>query len=317
MKLAFLYLIPRPARRAAALAACAAAALLPAGCGPTAGPVVPARADRPEAPPEGMVHIPGGTFRMGTDSGPYPYEGPIHSVTVRPFYLDVTEVTNRQFARFVSDTGYVTVAEKWKWSGVFHPKTGKWEATEGADWRHPEGTGSSIEGKDDYPVVQVCWDDAAAYCRWAGKRLPTEAEWEFAARGGLEGKKYAWGDTREPGGKLMANFWQGSFPARDAGRDGFRGIAPVKQFPPNGYGLYDVSANVWEWVADRFSPDYYARSPETDPRGPADGEERVIRSGSFLCADNWCTGYRVAARNKNTPDSATNHMGFRCARDVR
>jgi formylglycine-generating enzyme len=290
-----------------ALALPAPGLLLP-GCGP--------RADAPPAPPEGMALIPGGTFVMGADDSPFRYERPAHPVTLRPFYLDAFEVTNRQFAAFVKDTGYVTAAEKWGWSGVFDPKSGEWSAVDGAQWRHPEGPGSSIDGKDDYPVVQVCWDDAQAYCRWAGKRLPTEAEWELAARGGLEGKQYAWGDELRPGGKLLANYWQGPFPSKDRAEDGYAGIAPVGRFPANGYGLHDMAGNVWEWVEDRFSDTYYARSPKNDPRGPGSGGERVIRGGSFLCAENFCTGYRAAARNKNTPDSATNHMGFRCAQDA-
>jgi formylglycine-generating enzyme len=296
------------------LAAAGLAHCLP-GCGGDSG-AAPTDAAAALTPLEGMVYVPGGVYRMGTDDSPFPYETPAHMVTVRPVFMDAHEVTNRRFREFVRATGYKTVAERWGWSGVFDPKTSEWSAVGGADWQHPLGAGDSIAGKDDYPVVQVCWDDAQAYCRWAGKRLPTEAEWEFAARGGLEGKKYAWGDERAPGGKLLANYWQGPFPAEDRAEDGYRGLAPVGQFPPNGYGLYDMAANAWEWVEDRFSPDYYARSPKTDPRGPGTGGERVIRGGSFLCAENFCTGYRAAARNKNTPDSATNHMGFRCAQDA-
>ncbi len=265
--------------------------------------------------PAEMVRIPGGTFRMGTDRG-LPYEAPAHPVTVRPFYLDVHEVTNAQFRRFVEVTGYRTVAERWGWSGVFSFRTHGWEKRDGADWRHPEGAGSEIRGKDRYPVVQVAWEDAVAYARWAGKRLPTEAEWERAARGGLEGKTYVWGDDLTPGGKYQANFWQGPFPKRDEGGDGYRGLAPVCRFPPNGYGLYDMAGNAWEWVADWFNPAYYRVSPTDSPTGPDAGTERVIRGGSFLCAECYCRGYRVAARNKTTPDSATNHMGFRCARDL-
>ena len=266
--------------------------------------------------PAGMVRIPGGTFKMGV-AGSFAYEGPVHSVTVKPFFLDKHEVTNAQFAAFVKATGYRTVAEKEGWSGVFDPKQKKWVAVDGADWRHPTGPKSSIKGRDNYPVLQVCWYDAIAYAKWAGKRLPTEAEWEFASRGGLEGKPYAWGTELNPKGRYVANYWQGTFPEKDLGKDGFAGVAPVGKFPPNGYGLLDMTGNVWEWVADRFAPDYYARSPKVDPKGPKEGNENVIRGGSFLCATNFCSGFRVAARNKNTPDSATNNTGFRCAMDVR
>lgn len=281
-----------------------------------------------------MVRIPGGTFVMGTDHTPWPFEGPAHPVTVDPFFIDAYEVTNAQFAQFVKATGYQTVAERWKWSAVFDMKTDTWSRADGADWRHPTGPKSSIAGRDSYPVVQVCYDDAQAFARWAEKRLPTEAEWEFAARGGLARKKYPWGDDLQPNGKPMANFWQGRFlipgsslapgeaPPKDRGEDGYRGVAPVGKFPPNGYGLYDMAGNVWEWVADRFSRTYYSEGPRHNPKGPGqvtpapgdEAEEFVIRGGSFLCAESYCQGYRAAARNKNTRDSATNHMGFRCAR---
>jgi len=263
-----------------------------------------------------MVLIPGGSFHMGTDDG-FDYEGPMHYVTVKPFYLDRTEVTNRQFREFIRATGFKTEAEKQGWSGVFDFKSGKWEPVQGADWRHPEGPKSSIAGKDDYPVVQVSWDDAVAYAKWAGKRLPTEAEWEYAARGGRAGLLYDWGEELTPGGKHMANYWQGPFPVKDEGLDGYRGIAPVAQFPPNAYGLYDMAANVWEWVHDKFAPDYYRRSPAENPQGPDDETvEHVIRGGSFLCAENFCRGYRAAARNKTDRDSGANHQGFRCAQDL-
>lgn len=289
---------------------CLAGAPLLSGCGPqpTAAP----------APPEGMVHIPGGMFRMGTDQGAFAYEGPVHEVRVSPFSMDRHEVTNGEFARFVAATGFKTEAEKQGWSGIFDGKSGEWQAQEGADWRHPEGPGSSIAGKDAYPVVQVSHDDAAAYARWAGKRLPTEAEWEFATRGGKPGARYNWGDELSPGGKFMANYWQGPFPRADEGTDGYRGIAPVGKFPPNGYGLYDMAGNVWEWVQDRFDPDYYRQSPAENPPGPEiETEEYVIRGGSFLCAENFCQGYRAAARNKTTRDSGAPHQGFRCVKDVR
>jgi sulfatase modifying factor 1 len=272
-----------------------------------------------------MVRVPGGTFTMGTDAG-MPFEGPAHRVTVGPFYLDRHEVTNSQFAAFVGATGYRSDAEKIGNAVVFVPtaeeqKPGKpppwWKLKAGADWRHPRGPGSSIQGKESYPVVQVSHADAEAYARWAGKRLPTEAEWEFAARGGLEGRAYAWGDDLEPGGTYRANYWQGTFPLADAGRDRFRDLAPVGAYPPNGYGLYDMAGNVWEWVADPFDAAYYQRSPAVDPPGP-DGpnadNEYVIRGGSYLCASNYCAGYRVAARQMDAGDSATNNTGFRCAR---
>jgi len=261
------------------------------------------------------VLIPGGTFAMGTNQG-YAFEGPVHQVTLRPFYMDIYPVTNREFARFVKETGFKTYAEQEKWSGVFDRKKKKWVASPGADWRHPTGKGSTIEGKDDYPVVQICYTDAEAYAKWAGKRLPTEAEWEFAARGGLDGQTYAWGNELNPKGEYVANYWQGSFPAYDEGTDGYKDISPVGSYPANGYGLFDMTANVWHWVADWYSDSAYAVSAASNPTGPAEGTERVIRGGSFLCCANFCAGYRVAARNKNTPDSGTNHMGFRCVRDV-
>jgi formylglycine-generating enzyme len=329
----------------------AAPGLLLGGCGSPEAPAggaaapPPARpaAARPAAPPQasapqGMVRIPGGTFRMGTDQSPFDFETPAHTVTVRPFYLDVHEVTNAEFARFVKETGYRTVAEQWGWSAIFDTATASWGRMDGADWRHPTGPKSGVKGRDNYPVVQVCYDDAVAYAKWAGKRLPTEAEWEFAARGGLEGKKYPWGDELEPGGKYRANYWQGRFlipgatlapgeaAPKDQGKDGYPGIAPVGKFAANGCGLYDMAGNVWEWVHDRFGHDYYRVSPAADPRGPeatpvqptgpASEEEFVIRGGSFLCAESYCQGYRAAARNKTTRDSATNHQGFRCAMDA-
>ena len=277
------------------------------GCGPP--PAAP-------APPEGMVLVSGGSFRMGVNGSPWDYEGPVHEVTVKSFFIDRTEVTNRQFAEFVKATKYVSVAEKYGWSGVFDWKTGHWAKRDRAQWRTPEGDGTSIQGRDDFPVVQVCHEDAEAYAAWAGKRLPTEAEWEYAARGGPTNTKYPWGDELNPAGKYLANYWQGPFPKKDEGSDGFHGIAPVAQFPPNSIGLFDVGGNVWEMVHDRFSDTYYSASPAQNPQGPADGDQFVIRGGSFLCAENWCQGYRVAARNFNDGISATPHMGFRCVRDV-
>ncbi len=260
----------------------------------------------PSPVPEGMVRIRGGRFAMGTETG-MPYEGPVHEVEVKEFLIDAKEVTNADFEKFVAATGYRTEAEKWGWAGVFNQRTGEWEPVKGADWRHPDGPHDSISARMTAPVVQVSWNDAVAYAKWAGKRLPSEAEWEFAARGGLVGKPYAWGDELTPGKKFQANYWQGDWPAGNTAADGYRGVAPVGSFPPNGYGLFDMTGNAWEWTADWFAP-YGEGQP------PANGTEKVIRGGSFLCSEHFCTGYRVAARNKNTPDSATNNMGFRCAR---
>jgi formylglycine-generating enzyme required for sulfatase activity len=259
-----------------------------------------------------MVPIPGGTFRMGTADG-FPFEGPVHEVTVKPFWMDRHEVTVAQFARFVAATGYKTEAEKWGWAGVFDAKKGEWTKCDGADWRHPDGPGTTA--KPEEPVTQVSYADAVAYAAWAGKRLPTEAEWEFAARGGLEGELYPWGDELRPGGKCVANWWQGQFPEKNTVEDGYRTLAPVGTFPPNGYGLFDMSGNVWEWTADWFGAEYYAISPRVDPRGPDSGAERVIRGGSWMCSENYCTGYRVASRSHTGPDSGLNNLGFRCVRD--
>jgi formylglycine-generating enzyme len=270
----------------------------------------------PAAPTCDMVLIPGGAFDMGSDHG-MDYEGPVHRVRVRGFWMDRCEVTNKEFARFVAATGYRTESEKQGWSGVFVPGAQEWQPTKGADWRHPEGPASSLAGRDDQPVVQVSFDDAAAYAQWAGKRLPTEAEFERAARGGLVHAEYAWGDRLHPDGREMANTWQGHFPEHDAGRDGYARIAPVGRFPPNGYGLLDIAGNVWEWTTDWFSADYYAGAAgAVDPQGPARGEEKAIRGGSWMCSANYCTGYRVAARQHTPRDSALNNLGFRCVRSA-
>jgi formylglycine-generating enzyme required for sulfatase activity len=262
-----------------------------------------------------MKLIPGGRYRMGTDTG-FEYEGPAHDVEVASFWIDEREVTNAEFAAFVASSGYVTDAERFGWSAVFDTKSGEWTRVDGANWRDPTGPESSIVGRDSYPVVQVSWNDAGAYANWAGKRLPTEAEWERAARGGLDGAEYSWGNEFSPGGRSMANTWQGTWPVADSGADGFAGLAPTGSFPANGYGLYDMTGNTWEWVADWFSEDAYRTSPSREPVGPADGTERVIRGGSFLCSEQSCMGFRVAARNKNTPDSASDNLGFRCVRDA-
>jgi formylglycine-generating enzyme required for sulfatase activity len=307
-----------------------------------------------------MVHIKAGEFSMGmADPRGLPAGGteamsaarPVHRVAVHGFWMGRTDVTNAQFARFVRATNYVTVAERplspkdfpgvpasqLRPGGVVftrpeHPvsladPSAWWRVVPGADWRHPRGPGSSIAGHDTDPVVQVAYADAEAYARWAGKRLPTEAEWEFAARGGLDGKPYAWGDTLTPGGTWMANIFEGHFPTDDTGVDGFAGVSPVGTFPPNGYGLSDMSGNVWQWVADWYRPDFYAQVARAgvarDPRGPSDSfdplepgvPKRVQRGGSFLCTDQYCTRYMVGARGRGEPSTSSNHVGFRCVMD--
>lgn len=321
-----------------------------------------AAALRSQAGPAGMVWIPGGEFRMGsTDPLARPDEAPIHRVRVDGFWMDATEVTNAQFEAFVKATGYVTVAERpvlWEelrkqvppgtpkpddavlqpGSLVFTPPNHAvdlrrydlwWTWTIGANWRHPEGPGSSIEGRGDHPVVQIAYEDAVAYCAWAGKSLPTEAQWEFAARGGLDGAVNVWGD--EPISPPRANTWQGAFPHANTVDDGFAGTAPVKRFPPNGYGLYDMAGNVWEWCSDLYRPDTYSRrvldmgpdgvavnptgpAKSLDPRNPDAPESRVHRGGSFLCNDSYCASYRPAARMACPPDTGLAHLGFRCVK---
>ena len=261
-----------------------------------------------------MVYIEEGEFLMGTGKG-FPFEGPVHRVWLEGFYIDTTEVTNTQFREFVEATGFETESERLGWSGVFDGSIGEWEAVNGADWRHPSGPDSSIDDKDDYAVVHVSWDDAAAYAKWAGKRLPTEAEWEYAARGGLDDATYPWGDELTPRGAHRANIWQGRFPHHDQGDDGFGSVAPVRRFPPNGYGLHDMAGNVWEWVSDWYAPNYYRTSPTRNPPGPSVGQNKVQRGGSWTCSTNYCQGYRVAARQHTPTDSALNNLGFRCARD--
>jgi formylglycine-generating enzyme required for sulfatase activity len=274
---------------------------------------------------------------------------PIHRVYVDGFWMDKTEVTNTQFSRFVKATGYVTVAERTPraedfpgappenlvaGSVVFSPPDHAvplnnhfqwWNYIRGANWRHPLGPDSDIKGKDHYPVVHIAYEDAMAYAKWAGKRLPTEAEWEFAARGGLSGKVYPWGDELKMGGKWLANSHQGHFPNQDTGEDRYTGIGPVAQFPPNGYGLYDVAGNVWEWTSDWYRPDYYARlviagGVARNPQGPASSfdptepgqPKRAHRGGSFLCTDQYCSRYMVGTRGKGEISTGTNHLGFRC-----
>lgn len=315
--------------------------------------------------PEGMVWVPAGEFEMGWDGAEgRPDERPAHQVYVDGFYMDVTEVTNAQFRKFVEATGYVTTAEQpvdWEelkkqlppgtpkpddavlspGSLVFTPPNYPvplqnvslwWTWTIGASWQHPSGPGSSIEGKDDYPVVHISWFDAMAYAKWAGKRLPTEAEWERAARHGNDGKMFAWGDTFKPEGKYMANTFQGSFPYDHRKEDGFAGIAPVKQYPPNELGLYDMAGNVWEWTSDKFNPDTYRLRIEArdgmdccfnpmgptdvaDPRNPFAEDSRVQKGGSFLCHVSYCSSYRPSAKMASPPDTGLGHLGFRLVKD--
>lgn len=315
---------------------------------------------------EGMVWIPAGTFTMGWDGPEGRYdERPAHSVHVDGFWIDRTEVTNAQFREFVEATGYITTAERnVDWAEIrrqLPPGTPKpaeemlqpgslvfdppdhavdlrafsrwWAWTPGASWRHPEGPGSDIEGKEHHPVVHVSWDDAAAYARWAGKRLPTEAEWERAARLGRDGERFQWGGVLRPGGKHMANIWQGEFPHRNTADDGFPGIAPVKKFPPSGPCLYDMAGNVWEWTADQFHPDAYRdrvaeldpgshcinpSGPDStaDPRNPLSQDSRVQKGGSFLCHVSYCESYRPSAKMASSRDSGMSHLGFRCVADA-
>jgi formylglycine-generating enzyme required for sulfatase activity len=324
----------------------------------------PAAVDSGLSPPPGMVWVPGGEFTMGsTDSLARADESPLHRVRVDGFWMDATEVTNSQFSAFVEATGYLTVAERaidWEemkkqsppgtprpsedellpGSVIFTPPTHAvdlrdysqwWSWVDGTCWRHPEGPTSTIEGRGDHPVVHVAHVDALAYCNWAGKRLPTEAEWEFAARGGLDAKVNVWGD--EPVDASRANIWQGEFPHRNTLEDGFAGAAPVKSFPPNAYGLHDMAGNVWEWCSDHYRQDTYAvrirelgpsgtainpagPARSHDPRNPYEPEVRVIRGGSFLCNDSYCASYRPSARMASSPDTGISHTGFRCAKSA-
>ena len=317
--------------------------------------------------PSGMKWIDGGTFTMGTDSPQsMPNERPAHQVKLDGFWIDEHPVTNRQFREFVEATGYVTTAEKpvdWEelkkqvpegtpkppeemlqpGSLVFTPPdhpvdlrdmSNWWTWTLGANWKHPQGPSSNLEGRDDFPVVQISWDDATAYAKWAGKRLPTEAEWEFAARGGLENKRYAWGDEFKVDGKFMANTFDGNFPYNNTGEDGYKGVSPVKAFPANGFGLYDMAGNVWQWTNDLYRSDTHVIASEklkTDdsccenPTGPTEcfnptspvpnNIERVIKGGSYLCNPNYCESYRPSARRGTPPDTGSEHVGFRCVKD--
>jgi formylglycine-generating enzyme required for sulfatase activity len=299
----------------------------------TIAPAAPYRPPAGGRDIRGQQVIAGATFAMGDhfgDGDPADGEGPVHEVTLAPYLVDETAVTNAAFARFVRATGHVTEAEQLGVSAVFHlavdaargdvlhrlDSTPWWVAVKGADWRHPAGPRSSIGDLPHHPVVHVTWNDAQAYCRWAGKRLLTEAEWEYAARGGLSGRRFPWGDELHDGGAWRLNVWQGDFPHRNSLDDGHLTTAPVKSYRPNGYGLFQTVGNVWEWCADWFDPGYYAESPADDPRGPAHGHARVMRGGSYLCHDSYCNRYRVAARTGNTPDSASANVGFRCGNSL-
>jgi sulfatase modifying factor 1 len=329
----------------------------------TFAPTIPQKSSVRGTAPPGMVWIPGGEFSMGSaieDESLCSMPGmtrdasPIHRVYVDGFWMDATELTNGEFARFVAATSYVTVAERAPTaaesptvppenlvagSTVFTPTAAPvaldnyyrwWRYQSGANWRHPEGPESNIAHRRNYPAVQIAYDDAVAYAKWAGKRLPTEAEWEFAARGGLAGKLYAWGDDFHSEGKAAANTYQGTFPATDSGADGYAGLAPVGSFAPNGYGLYDVAGNAWEWVSDWYRPDYYqqlasaggiARNPKGpessfDPSEPGE-KKRVQRGGSFLCTDQYCSRYLVGTRGKGEVTTAGNHVGVRLVKDAR
>jgi formylglycine-generating enzyme required for sulfatase activity len=293
-----------------------------------------------------MAWIPPGSFEMGSDAGP-PDERPRHRVTLKGFWMDRYEVTNAEFEKFVQATGYKTVAERppdpaqfpgapkemlVPGSLVFSPPNSAvdldnyanwWRYVPGANWRQPEGPNSNLRGREQHPVVHISWEDANAYAKWAGKRLPTEAEWEYAARGGLQGRLFTWGDQQRPGGRWVANIFQGDFPHRNTGQDGFMGTAPVGSYPANGYGLFDMAGNVWEWCSDWYRPDAYRTHSPENPQGPADSFDpnepgavkRVQRGGSFLCNDVYCTGYRPGARMKTTPDTGLSHSGFRCVKD--
>jgi formylglycine-generating enzyme required for sulfatase activity len=252
-------------------------------------------------------------------------EGPMHEVELAPFSMDETTVTNTMFEVFAADTGYQTEAEQWGWSFVFAgflpddfpetrgvAQTPWWRQVEGSDWRHPEGPQSEISDRLDHPVVHVSWKDAMAYCSWRGTRLPTEAEWEYAARAGLDQKRYPWGDDREPDGTHLMNVWQGEFPATNTLADGYAGTAPADAYLPNAFGLHNMTGNVWEWCSDWFHPAAYRDHGSSNPAGPPAGDRKVMRGGSYLCHDSYCFRYRVAARSSNTPDSSAGNIGFRC-----
>ena len=270
---------------------------------------------RTTGPQADMVLISGGRFLMGSSRSTFPAEGPEHTVVVGPFWLDRYEVTNAQFAAFVQATGYQTTAERQGWAPQLDPVQQTWIAVPGASWQHPGGPQTSLNGLHNYPVVQVSWEDAAAYAGWAGKRLPSEAEWEFAARSGLPGADFPWGAESHPRGQFLANWWQGPYPSHDLGTDGFRGPAPVGSYPANALGLSDMSGNVWEWCADWFSETAYQSGEEFQPRGPATGQQRVQRGGSWQCAEDGNFGGKVFSRMSATPLQMFPHVGFRCAQN--
>ena len=278
-----------------------------------------------------MVSLPGGVYEMGSgDRFAYPDDGETPcEVEIAPFMIDACGISNAAFAEFVAATDYVTEAERFGWSFVFggllpddFPATRAvaaapwWRQVYEADWNHPEGPQSGIAERSDHPVVQVSFNDALSYCAWAGKRLPTEAEWEFAARGGLRRAAFPWGDELEPAGEHRMNVWQGQFPNENTLADGYYGTCPVDAFPPNGYDMYNVTGNVWEWTADWFHPAFRDRDRRTDPAGPPTGTHKVQKGGSYLCHMSYCRRYRVAARQGNEPDSSAGNLGFRCAVDV-
>jgi sulfatase modifying factor 1 len=313
----------------------------PACCSPSAernpsccSSATPAQQTAPDAASleKRMVRLPGGAFLMGSDYAdgfPQDGEGPVREVTLSSFWIDRYPVTNQLFQGFVAATGYRTDAERFGWSFVFWSLISKrrfaqvvedtardtpwWCKVPGARWNAPEGPGSDLRGREQHPVVHVSWADATAYAAWAGKRLPTEAEWEYAARGNLVQKLYPWGDKLRPEGKHMCNIWQGVFPEQDTAEDGYAGTSPVDAFPPNGFDLYSMTGNTWEWCADWFDTEFHKTASRQDPQGPPVGKARVMKGGSFLCHKSYCNRYRVAARSSNTPDSSTSNIGFRCA----
>ncbi|MCA9103101.1 MAG: formylglycine-generating enzyme family protein [Planctomycetales bacterium] len=268
------------------------------------------------------VPLPGGTFMMGKNHACRPDESPAHDVTLAPFRIDAHEVTNARFARFVDATGYITTAEQQGWGLVLNTTTGEWQSVAGADWQHPRGPQSTVVGRERHPVVQVSWHDAAAYADWSGGRLPTEAEWEYAARAGLADADYPWGASEQTDGAYRANYFQGWFPATDSARDGFAGLAPVGGFAPAANGTYDMAGNAAEWCSDQYAADFYARSPHGDPTGPtqtrhrAEPAERVVRGGSWCSPEGYCPAYRVTSRAAAPPDTCRDDLGFRCAYDA-
>jgi len=297
--------------------------------------------------PSKMVWIPAGSFQMGTNDPAFPDANPVHTVHLIGFWMDEHEVTNAEFQKFVEATNYITTAERplnpkdypgvppenlVPGSGTFAPPSDPvslhdpmqwWKYVPGASWRFPFGPKSGMKNEPNLPVIHVSYEDALAYAKWLGKRLPTEAEWEYGAWGGKSNQKYYWGNELKPGGKWQANIFQGTFPYKDLGEDGFVGIAPVKRYAPNGYGLYDMEGNVWEWCNDFYRPDYYQQSPANNPKGPADSYDphepgavkRVQKGGSFLCSDQYCIRYRPGSRGKGEVTSGSNNLGFRCVKD--